>query len=84
MQFMLDSANLEQLAHCLDSYPIEGVTTNPTILKEIGDAPLRERLLQIRVLCGCVRSLHVQLLARDVPGMLQEADAVYSLLGENT
>lgn len=84
MQFMLDSANLEQLAQCLDSYPIEGITTNPTILKEVGGAPLRERLLQIRALCGSERSLHVQLLARDVPGMLQEAEAVYSLLGENT
>jgi transaldolase len=84
MQYMLDSANLEQLTQCLDIYPIAGVTTNPTLLKEEGDAPLRERLLRIRALCGGGRSLHVQLLARDAQGMLREADAVYALLGENT
>ncbi len=84
MQYMLDSANLEQLAHCLSVYPIAGVTTNPTILKEEGNVPLKERLLRIRALCGSERSLHVQLLARGTEGILREAEAVYSLLGENT
>lgn len=84
MQYMLDSANLTQLSQCLELYPIEGVTTNPTILKEEGNVPLRERLLRIRALCGGGRSLHVQLLARDTAGMLREAEAVYALLGENT
>lgn len=83
MQYMLDTANLEQIAQCLDIYPIEGVTTNPTILKEAGNVPLRERLLKIRALCGSERSLHVQLLAQDCDAMLQEAETVYALLGEN-
>ena len=84
MQYMLDSANLAQVSQGLASYPIVGVTTNPTILKEEGNVPLRERLLALRALCGTGRSLHVQLLARDTAGMLREAEAVYALLGENT
>ena len=55
MQYMLDTANLDQISQCLDIYPIEGVTTNPTILKEEGSVPLRERLLDIRALCGSKR-----------------------------
>jgi len=84
MQYMLDTANPEQISQCLPIYPIEGVTTNPSILKEEGNVPLRERLLALRSLCGAARSLHVQLLARDCEGMLREAQAVYDLLGENT
>ena len=84
MQYMLDTANLEQISECLDRYPIAGITTNPTILRQEGDTPLRARLLALRKLCGSERSLHVQLLARDCEGMLQEAEAVYALLGENT
>ena len=84
MQYMLDTANLELISQCLDIYPIEGITTNPTILKEEGSVPLRERLLDIRALCGSERSLHVQLLAQDYDGMLVEAETVYNLLGENT
>ena len=84
MQYMLDSANLEQVSQGLDRYPIEGVTTNPTILAEEGDISIRERLLVLRRLCGGERSLHVQLLARTCDGMLEEAEAIYQLLGKNT
>ena len=84
MQYMLDTANLEQVTHCLDIYPIAGVTTNPTILGEEGNISLRERLLKLRALCGGERSLHVQLLAHTCDQMLVEAEAIYELLGENT
>jgi transaldolase len=84
MEYMLDTANLEQVSQCLACFPIAGVTTNPTILKEEGKIALRERLLALRRLCGSERSLHVQLLARKCEVMLMEAEAVYDLLGENT
>lgn len=84
MQYMLDTANLDLISQYLSIYPIEGVTTNPTILKEEGNISLREHLQQIKLLCGDERSIHVQLLAKDCYGMLQEAQAVYALLGENT
>lgn len=84
MQYMLDTANLTQIAQCIALYPIQGITTNPTILKAEGDISLRERLLSIRKLCGQERSLHVQLLARESDAMLAEAEAVYALLGELT
>lgn len=84
MQYMLDSANTEQVSQGLDRYPIAGVTTNPTILAQEGDISIRQRLLTLRKLCGSERSLHVQLLARDCGGMLVEAEEIYALLGKNT
>ena len=84
MEFMLDTANLDEVAKNLAIFPITGVTTNPTILKAEGNIALRERLLELRRLCGENRSLHVQLLARRCEDMLLEAEAIYELLGENT
>jgi transaldolase len=84
MEYMLDTANLDEVSQCVDFFPIAGVTTNPTILKAEGEIALRERLLALRNLCGRDRSLHVQLLARKCEVMLVEAEAVYELLGANT
>ena len=33
MEFMLDSANLKDLEFGIKYYPVDGVTTNPSILK---------------------------------------------------
>ena len=33
MEFMLDSANLEELKHGVEYYPVDGITTIPSILK---------------------------------------------------
>ncbi|NLI21205.1 MAG: fructose-6-phosphate aldolase [Clostridiales bacterium] len=84
MQYLLDTANLDQIRECFDLYPIEGVTTNPSILKAEGDVPLGAHLRAIRALCGPTRSLHVQLLARDSDGLLGEAARVAALLGPET
>lgn len=84
MEYMLDTANLEQIRQCIDIFPITGVTTNPTILKAEGPLPLKEHLLAIRALCGDTRSLHIQMLAEDCGALLAEADAVCALLGAKT
>ena len=84
MQYLLDTANLDQIRECIDLYPIEGVTTNPSILKAEGAVPLGAHLQAIRSMCGPTRSLHVQLLARDSDGLLREAARVATLLGPET
>lgn len=59
-ELMLDTANLEDLKEGLDSWPVVGVTSNPTILKEEGGIDVYARLREIKALCGKKRSLHVQ------------------------
>ena len=38
MIYILDTADIEEIRHCNEFYPVSGVTTNPTIIsKEHGD-----------------------------------------------
>ena len=32
MQYIIDSAHLEEIRKCVEFYPVDGVTTNPTII----------------------------------------------------
>ena len=32
MLYILDSANVEEIRRCMEYFPIDGVTTNPTII----------------------------------------------------
>ena len=32
MQYLIDSANVDAIRHLITNYPVDGVTTNPTIL----------------------------------------------------
>ena len=83
MRLLLDTANLEDIRYFNAYYPIEGVTTNPTILaREGGDvlALLRE----IRGIIGDQKELHVQVTEVEYEKILEEAEALVAFLGENT
>ena len=57
MRILLDTANLDSIRYFNTYYPIEGVTTNPTILsKEGGDVV--EHLKAIRNIIGEDKELH--------------------------
>lgn len=76
MEFMFDSANLEELKKYLAIFPITGVTSNPSILKSEGDVPFFEQMNKIRALIGRERSLHIQVLAEDTVGIIAEAHKI--------
>ncbi len=83
MKIFLDSANLESVKYFNEYYPIEGVTTNPTILsKEGGD--VLSLLREIRKVIGYNKELHVQVTESDYDAIIEEADAIVSFLGKNT
>ena len=83
MRILLDTANIESIHYFSKFYPIEGVTTNPTILSKEGGNPV-DVLLEIRREIGPERELHVQLTETDYDKMIEEARAIVSLLGPNT
>ena len=66
-ELMLDTANLEDLKEGLDSWPVVGVTSNPTILKEEGGIDVYARLREIKALCGKKRSLTPSSWSRSAP-----------------
>ena len=82
MRIILDTANLEDIRYFNEYFPIEGVTTNPTILSKEGGDVLK-LLKDIRAIIGD-KELHVQVTETDADKMVEEAEAIVNYLGENT
>ena len=58
MQYILDTAHLESIRHAFEYYPIDGVTTNPTIIsREHSD--FGKLILDIRRLIGADKMFHI-------------------------
>lgn len=72
MEIIIDSANPEIIKHLVEYYPIDGVTTNPSIIvKE--KKPFYELLKEIRSIIGNEMMLHVQVLSTSAEEMVEEA-----------
>lgn len=72
MLYMIDSAHVEQLKECVEFYPVDGVTTNPTIIsKEKQD--FSTLLRTIRDIIGKDRMLHIQTTATAADKIIREA-----------
>ena len=83
MRILLDTANLEDIKYFNTFYPIEGVTTNPTILsKEGGD--VIAQLKAIRAIIGEDKELHIQLTEKEFDKIIEEARAIVDTFGINT
>ena len=82
MEFMLDSANLQELQHGVDYYPVDGITTNPSILK--AEIPINyfEHLKKIKEIAG-EGTFHVQLGEMTFEAMTKEAEAIWAELGKD-
>ena len=78
MEYLLDTADPQEVSSLLVCYPIAGVTTNPSIIKQCGRVDLFPRFSELRRVLGGSRSLHIQVTAPDAEGMLREALAVRS------
>ena len=66
MRMILDTANLKDIEYFNTYYPIEGVTTNPTILSKEGGDVLK-LLKDIRAIIGEEKELHVHWRTWDLP-----------------
>ena len=83
MKLLLDTANLDDIRYFNTYYPIEGVTTNPTILaREGGD--VIALLKSIREIIGDKKELHLQVTETEYDRIIAEAKALYAMLGPNT
>jgi fructose-6-phosphate aldolase 2 len=83
MRIILDTANLEDIRYFNAYYPIEGVTTNPTILSREGGDVL-SLLREIRTVIGPDKEFHVQVIETEYERILEEAHAIVDFLGKNT
>ena len=83
MRILLDTANLENIKYFNTHYPIEGVTTNPTILSKEENDPVSQ-LLKIREIIGNDKEMHVQVTECEFEKIIEEAKLIVDILGINT
>lgn len=83
MKLLIDDANLDAIRQLYQFYPIDGVTTNPTILSKAGRPPF-DVLREIRAFIGSDADLHVQAVTSSAQGMVEDAHRITEQLGENT
>ena len=83
MKLFIDDANLEAIKELNEYYPIDGVTTNPSILAKAKRDP-RETLKAIREIIGEDKIIFAQAVDLTYDGMINDAHMIVDLLGKNT
>ena len=83
MELLIDDANVTAIERIYEYYPVDGVTTNPSILAKSGRPPF-EVLKEIRSILGNKLQLHVQAVASDAKGMVEDAHRIVDELPGNT
>lgn len=83
MKILVDHADINAIKKMYEYYPVDGVTTNPSILKKAGKNPY-DVLLEIREFIGKDADLHAQVISRKAEDMVTEAHKMLEILGANT
>lgn len=83
MTFLIDDADIDRIKALYNYYPIDGVTTNPSILAKCGRPPY-EALLAIREFIGNKAALHAQVVSTTAEEMVLEGRKIERMLGNNT
>ena len=83
MKILVDNADINAIKKMYEYYPVDGVTTNPSILKKAGKNPY-DVLLEIREFIGKDADLHAQVISRKAEDMVTEAHKMLEILGANT
>lgn len=83
MKFFVDDANVAAIRRAYEAFPVDGVTTNPSILAKTGRDPY-EVLKEIRSIIGEEGELFVQVVSTDPDKMMEEAHRILRETGANT
>ncbi len=83
MKLYIDSADTGEIKRLYDYYPVDGVTTNPSILYKAGEKPY-DVLERIRNIIGDEGDLFVQTVSLSADEIIKEAEHIKESLGNNT
>ena len=83
MIYMIDSADLKAIKKLNDSFPISGVTTNPSIIGK-NKVDLKTVIEGIRSIITNDKMLHIQTLSESANEIISEGKRIVDLAGENT
>ena len=81
MLYLLDTANLDEIQKAQETFPLAGVTTNPTIVSH----ERREFFPLLKDIRACIgdRMLHAQVVGKTCAEMLKDAQALQEKVGGN-
>ena len=82
MLLCIDDADVGKIREIYEYYPVDGVSTNPSILAKAGRDPFTV-LKEIREMVG-EGELFVQAISSEAEGMLKEAQVIVRELGDHT
>ena len=80
MKYLIDTGNLEAIKRINEFYPVEGVTTNPTLVSK-EKTNFWTLIKSIREVIGKEKELHVQTVQTKAEGMVEEAKRIYDAVG---
>jgi fructose-6-phosphate aldolase 1/fructose-6-phosphate aldolase 2 len=80
MEFFIDSADIEAIRELCDFLPIDGVTTNPTIITKSGKAP-EQVFAELAEVLSEDQKIIAQVVSRDYEGILSEAERINRIRG---
>lgn len=80
MVYILDTADIEQIRHCNEFYPISGVTTNPSIIAR-ENTDFWDLVTTIREIIGKDKMLHVQTTQKKAEKIVEEAKLLKEKIG---
>lgn len=84
MEILLDTANVDEIQRMLPTYPIAGVTTNPSILaKECSADTLQDTMHRLKEIADMGKKIHVQVTAPDTEGMVHQSEELHKFFGDN-
>lgn len=83
MKLCIDDANVEKIRRIYDLYPVDGVSTNPSILAKSGQNPYAV-LTEIRRIIGEDGELFVQATSLKADEIVREAHRITAELGKTT
>ncbi len=82
MLYIIDTANVEDIRRLVEFYPIDGVTTNPTIISR-ENADFLGLIREIRDIIGEKRMFHIQVTGKTADEMIHEARKLREFVGGN-
>jgi transaldolase len=78
MKIFIDSANIDEILECNDTGLVDGVTTNPTLIKRAG-GDYFETIAKIAELCPKFESISAEVVADTAVDMLRQAEPYWKL-----
>ncbi len=76
MKYILDTVDLADVEKCNEFFPIAGVTSNPSIVRQCGVTDFYGHFQTLRSVIGQEKSLHIQVIGEDYDAIMNDAHAI--------